>query len=339
MRAKLFTLLCLVLITGIKLNGQDFTFSQFQEMPLLRNPAIAGLFAGDIRIQSAYRSQWLSVTTPYKTMAVSAETKIPAKYQDDFFTASLLVTNDVAGDSRLSRLQILPSINFLKSINDNNGYIALGFIGGLVQSQFDPTKLTFDDQFQNGSFNPLNPTSQTFSKTSITYFDASVGMSYSDRIGENTKFYLGGAYFHANKPKVSFLDDKVLLKPRSVINAGLSIETSEYDNFYIFGDYISQAGNRQGLMGLMYSHIIGEYLEDDNVSLSLGAFYRWGDAVIPAIKLNLYKVSLGISYDMNVSKLSRASQLRGGYEFTASYRSFLNIRNTSLNKVKCPVTF
>ena len=339
MRAKLFILLCLVILSGIKLSGQDFTFSQFQEMPLLRNPAIAGLFAGDIRIQSAYRSQWLSVTTPYKTMAVSAETKIPAKYQDDFFTASLLVTNDVAGDSRLSRLQILPSINFLKSINDNNGYIALGFIGGLVQSQFDPTKLTFDDQFQNGSFNPLNPTSQTFSKTSITYFDASVGMSYSDRIGENTKFYLGGAYFHANKPKVSFLDDKVLLKPRSVINAGLSIETSEYDNFYIFGDYISQAGNRQGLMGLMYSHIIGEYMEDDNVSLSLGAFYRWGDAVIPAIKLNLYKVSLGISYDMNVSKLSRASQLRGGYEFTASYRSFLNIRNTSLNKVKCPVTF
>jgi len=339
MRAKLFTLLYPVLITGIKLNGQDFTFSQFQEMPLLRNPAIAGLFAGDIRIQSAYRSQWLSVTTPYKTMAISAETKIPAKYQDDFFTASLLVTNDVAGDSRLSRLQILPSINFLKSINDNNGYIALGFIGGLVQSQFDPTKLPFDYQFQNGPFNPLNPTSQTFSKTSITYFDASVGMSYSDRIGENTKFYLGGAYFHANKPKVSFLDDKVLLKPRSVINAGLSIETSEYDNFYIFGDYISQAGNRQGLMGLMYSHIIGEYMEDDNVSLSLGAFYRWGDAVIPAIKLNLYKVSLGISYDMNVSKLSRASQLRGGYEFTASYRSFLNIRNTRLNKVKCPVTF
>jgi type IX secretion system PorP/SprF family membrane protein len=339
MRIKIFTFLCLIALSGIKLNGQDFTFSQFQEMPLLRNPAIAGLFSGDIRIQSAYRSQWLSVTTPYKTMAISAETKIPAKYQDDFFTASLLVTNDVAGDSRLSRLQILPSINFLKSINDNNGYIALGFIGGLVQSQFDPTKLTFDDQFQNGSFNPLNPTSQTFSKTSITYFDASVGMSYSDRIGENTKFYLGGAYFHANKPKVSFLDDKVLLKPRSVINAGLSIETSEYDNFYIFGDYISQAGNRQGLMGLMYSHIIGEYMEDDNVSLSLGAFYRWGDAVIPAIKLNMYKVSLGISYDMNVSKLSRASQLRGGYEFTASYRSFLNIRNTSLNKVKCPVTF
>jgi type IX secretion system PorP/SprF family membrane protein len=339
MRVRIISLLFTAVLMAVKLNGQDFTFSQFQEMPLLRNPAIAGLFEGDIRLQSAYRSQWLSVTTPYKTMAFSAETKIPARYQDDFFTASLMVTNDVAGDSRLSRLQILPSVNFLKSINDNNGYIALGFIGGLVQSQFDPTKLTFDDQFQNGAFNPLNPTSQTFSKTSITYFDASVGMSYSDRIGENTKFYIGGAYFHANKPKVSFLDDKVLLKPRSVINAGLNIETSEYDNFYIFGDYIHQGGNRQGLMGLMYSHIIGEYMEDDNVSLSLGAFYRWGDAVIPAIKLNLYKVSLGVSYDMNVSKLSRASQLRGGYEFTASYRSFLNIRNTSLNKVKCPVTF
>ena len=60
MRIKLFIVLCLSVMSGIKMNGQDFTFSQFQEMPLLRNPAIAGLFAGDIRLQSAYRSQWLS---------------------------------------------------------------------------------------------------------------------------------------------------------------------------------------------------------------------------------------------------------------------------------------
>ena len=38
--------------------AQDPHFSQFFEAPLLRNPSLAGLFDGDIRIQGVYRSQW-----------------------------------------------------------------------------------------------------------------------------------------------------------------------------------------------------------------------------------------------------------------------------------------
>ena len=57
--------------------AQDLNFSQFYELPLLRNPALAGIFIGDIRIQSVYRNQWQSVTVPYRTSGLSAEVNFP----------------------------------------------------------------------------------------------------------------------------------------------------------------------------------------------------------------------------------------------------------------------
>lgn len=323
---------------SLLVQGQDFTFSQFYEMPLLRNPAIAGIFSGDIRLNSAYRSQWGSVTVPYNTYAVSSELKFPVA-GDDYFTASLLVTNDVAGDSRLSRLQLFPAVNYLMSVNGDNGYLALGFMGGFVQSRFDPTRLTFDDQFINGSFNPGNATSQTFTKTGESHADMAIGASYSNLIGYSTKYYLGFSYFHINKPNVSFTNEVFRIKSRAGVNAGVRFSTSEIDEFSLYGDVLFQGGNRQYLAGALFSHILGDYLEDDRTALHFGLAYRWSDALIPVIKLEIHNINFGLSYDINISKLTAASKLRGGFELTMAYRNFLNIRNSSRDKIKCPVGF
>ena len=55
-RTRYFVLrtLALVLCTWCFVPGasaQDIHFSQFFETPLLRNPALAGIFTGDIRLQ------------------------------------------------------------------------------------------------------------------------------------------------------------------------------------------------------------------------------------------------------------------------------------------------
>jgi hypothetical protein len=47
--------------------AQDISFSQFYDQPLLRNPALAGIFTGDVRFTASYRNQWQSVTIPYRT--------------------------------------------------------------------------------------------------------------------------------------------------------------------------------------------------------------------------------------------------------------------------------
>ena len=47
---KLFVALCLCLSS--RLMAQDIHLSQFYETPILRNPALIGLFNGDYRVQA-----------------------------------------------------------------------------------------------------------------------------------------------------------------------------------------------------------------------------------------------------------------------------------------------
>jgi hypothetical protein len=171
--------------------------------------------------------------------------------------------------------------------------------------------------------------------------DASVGLALSSDFGyNNNKFFLGAAYFHFNEPKVAFsaLND-IRLNKKYVLNAGLSVATSDFDNVVFYGDFFSQGGSSQIQGGMVYRHVMIEYDQDQTLSLSAGGFYRWADAFIPVVKLDYNRWAIGASYDVNVSKLTRASQARGGVELTLSYRSFLNIRNSTLEKFRCPIPF
>ena len=318
-------------------------FSQFYELPMLRNPSLAGSYKGDFKASASYRNQWASVTTPFVSQAVGLEMKFASgENSDNYFSLGLQMTNDVAGDSKLGKTQILPVIAFHKSLSDDkDAYLSLGFMGGAVQNRFDPTKLQFDDQFVNGSYSATNATQQSFKNTNISYLDGSVGMVFSSSYKESINYYVGAAYFHFNKPKVSFnrISNEIKLAPKVMFNAGLTGSVGESNEIIAYADYFTQGGAEQMQAGLMYKHELVKQDEDEVVSLSGGAFLRWNDAVIPVIKLDYYRFGIGVTYDANISKLKTASQSRGGFEISMSYRNYLNIRNSSLNKTRCPVTF
>jgi type IX secretion system PorP/SprF family membrane protein len=338
MRKKLL----LAALMGLCFAGrsQDINFSQFYELPLLRNPALAGLFTGDVRATSAFRSQWSSVTTPYQTQGLGVDLKF-AVSDVDYFALGLQVTNDVAGDSKLGKTQILPTLTFHKSINgDKDTYLSVGFLGGAVQQRFDPSKLIFDDQFVNGAYSPTNPTRQVFINSNRTYYDGAFGVLFSSILAGDVKYYVGASYFHFNQPKVAFSpDNDIRLNKKIMVNAGLSAPTGDYDRIILYTDLFNQGGNRQVQGGFMYKHDLVQEEVDNTFSLSGGAFIRWNDAVMPVVKMDLYKLGIGLTYDVNISKLRQASRAQGGFEVTLSYRSFLNIRNSSADKVRCPVGF
>lgn len=341
MRLKIF-LLTIVICSLVDVKAQDINFSQFYELPLLRNPALAGIYRGDVRATSAFRSQWGSVTTPYQTVALGAETKFGVSpNSNDYLSLGLQLTNDVAGDSKLGKTQILPMLTFHKSVNgDKDSYLSLGFLGGAVQQRFDPTKLKFDDQFVGGAYSATNPTRQTFMNTNVTYWDAAVGMTYSSVTAMDTRYYIGAAYFHFTEPKVAFDPaNDIRLNKKLVINGGLSVPTGDYDRLTLYGDYFIQGGANQAQGGLLFKHDLIQEDEDESLSFNAGVFYRWNDAIVPVVKLDYYKLAIGLTYDVNVSKLRPASMARGGFELTLSYKSFLNIRNSSSEKVRCPVPF
>ena len=95
------------------------------------------------------------------------------------------------------------------------------------------------------------------------------------------------------------------------------------DAFTLYGNGFWQGGNQMTVFGGFYAiSLANEYYDDQNkTSLHLGGVYRWNDAFIPVIKLDYSQFSFGLSYDMNMSKLKTASQGRGGFEFTISYRN------------------
>jgi len=319
--------------------AQDFTFSQFYEQPLLRNPALAGIFTGDLRVSMAYRDQWGSITVPFRTTSLSIENKIPIGNQHDVLTIGSQMSMDAAGDIRLKRTQFLPAINFSKSLNDEKDtYLSLAFMGGPVSSQFDVSQLKLGDQFVGGSYNAGNATSQPITNSSYSYWDLTTGLCFSTTFENKTRFYVAAGLAHFLKPTIRSLTttDAGFLAPKLTFNIGSHARVGDNGHVIAFADYYSQNGNRQILGGLMYGlDLVKNEEEESATAFYVGSFLRWGDALIPVVKMELEHMSIGISYDVNVSKLNVASNWRGGLELTMAYRGFLKIRNSTLDRVRC----
>jgi len=321
-RMKPYLLLLTLLLRLASGRAQDLNFSQFYEQPLLRNPALSGIFNCNFRVKSVFRNQWQSVTVPYQTTGLSVEMKFPGN-AGNWHGAGLQVMHDVAGDSRLSRTMVLPGYSYHLQLKEQN-YLSFGVLAGPVSSRFDPSQLTWNDQFVNGRYLQTNPTQQQLLNTSRTYLDLAVGLIFSRPLGELGDMYVGGSLFHANQPVVSFSPaNNNRLSRKLGLNMGVTVPSGASNSFTMYGDGFWQGGNQQFMLGGFYAiGLADEYYDDQNkTSLSLGGVYRWDDAFIPVLKLDIKQFSIGLSYDVNVSKLKTASQSRGGFELTLSYRN------------------
>lgn len=315
-------------------HAQDIHFSQFFEAPLLRNPSLAGIYSGDIRVQAVYRDQWNSVTTAYKTGSLNAEYKMPAGKGDDFLTLGLQMLYDEAGTVAWKSTHILPAINFHKSLStDRNRYLSLGFMGGAVQRWLDRSKIT-----TNSTYDGLGD-GETFTKTSYTYLDGAVGMSYNAQLNDNpdNNMFVGVAYHHFNKPKNSFYrDPSIEVDPKWVVSGGMRFAVTPASYLTLQADYSTQAGFQETVAGALYALKLGPDTDKPLYTLHGGAFLRWNDAVIPVLKIDYTPFSVSLSYDVNISKLRTSTLGRGGFELGVSYIGFLDRDNSSVNAVRCP---
>lgn len=324
----------------IYVHAQDIHLSQFYETPLLRNPALAGIFTGDVRVQAVYRNQWNSVTIPYQTGALSGEMKFHIGHQDDFITAGLQFTYDVAGASHFQTTQVLPAINYHKSLSDARSmYLSLGFMGGFTQRQFNPQKLTFDNQYNGSDFDPGLPSGEMISKYNYLYADGAVGLSFSSTIGADVNYFIGASYYHFNRPKVSFMgDESVELNPKWEYNAGLTAPLGDFTKIILQYNQLKQGIYSEEIGGALvgYAFDAKEGPEPETKMIYGGLFVRWGDAVIPVIKLEMRKYEVAFSYDVNVSRMSLATKGFGGFELSLSYKGFSARSNSSLYRLRCP---
>lgn len=334
--------LLVVLMLACSLTGtsQDIHFSQIFETPLLRNPALAGLFSGDVRVQTVYRTQWNTVTTPYRTGSLNAEVKKHIGSSDDFITIGGQVLYDKSGTVALTATHILPALNYHKSLSgDRNSYLSLGIMGGWVQRTIDRSKITTNSQYDGTQYNESLSNGETFTKSSYSYMDASIGMSYNTQIGDNAdnNIIIGMAYHHFNKPKkISFYsDNKYEMMPKWVGTGAIRMSMTDNSYFTLEADYTKQGMYSEVVGGALYSCKLGD-AADPKYSVHAGAYLRWKDALIPVAKVEFKPLAIAVSYDANISQLKTASTGHGGFEISLTYQKFLNRDNSSLESTRCP---
>jgi type IX secretion system PorP/SprF family membrane protein len=314
--------------------AQDLHFSQFFEAPLLRNPALAGIFTGDIRVQALYRSQWNSITNAYKTTSLNGEYKMPIGKADDFLTVGLQLLYDQAGTVSWKTTHVLPTINYHKSLSSEvNRYLSVGFMGGMVQSTFDRSKIETSSSYSTGSDGEatLGPKQ--------SYFDAAAGISFNTQWTQKSddNLFVAVSYHHFNRPKRTFYSDGgTELNPKLVMSAGMKFSITESSYFNIQGDFSKQAQTQEAVLGMLYGVKLGPELDNPKYTIHGGAFVRVNDAFIPVIKLDYHPFTVSFSYDVNISKLKTSSLGRGGFELGISYIGRNKRREEMKGVIFCP---
>lgn len=334
-------ILLLMLASALYSRAQDIHFSQFYETSILRNPALTGLFSDDYKVGIVYRNQWSSISKPFQTAVLSAETRIPVRGEaNDFVSIGLLGYYDKAGSVSLQTTSVYPALNYNKCLNrDQNTYLSVGFTGGFIQRSFDPAKATFDNQFQNGRYDPAYSTGETLPNPSFTQLDMGGGINFNGTSGKdnNINYIIGASAYHFSRPQYSFSDRNINIGLRWNANAGISVQANEIFSYQLHANYMRQGTYNEAILGgLLGWNMTPSGAVDAVFSIMGGVFYRISDAVIPTVKIRYKDLAVGVSYDATLSTLSSASKLRGGTEITLIKTGLFKDPKFDKSRTLCP---
>lgn len=334
-----------IVLSPVALFAQaDIHFSQFYESSILRNPALTGVFSEDYKVSAIYRNQWSSISNPFETALVSAESRVlVTRDATDFFSFGMVAYYDKAGSIDRKIMCLYPAVNYNKSMEDeHNSFLSVGFTGGYMQYSFDPSKATFNNQYQNNVFNPNNPSGETLPNSKVSLWDLGAGINFNSSMGQSNDmtYVIGVSGYHFTQPKNSYYKDpSIVMDMRWNMNAALSGRIDENFAFQLQANYAMQGAFTELIGGGMIGWNRVVEGEQPSFSLFLGAFYRLQDAIIPVVKMRYKDYAFGVSYDVNVSTLKAASSMRGGYEVTVFKTGLFKAEDRPEQKVLCPNFF
>jgi type IX secretion system PorP/SprF family membrane protein len=312
---KLF--LISVLLIGFSLKAQDIHFSQFYYSPINLNPSLSGQFNGDYRIVFNHRSQWRSVTQPYKTFGVSADAaNILAKQNIQGVNAGFATIYDRTGDSKFTTFKMNLSGGYSKNLtSDSIHSVSIGLQTGITQRSINYDALSFDNQYNGYKYDPNLSSRETFANDGRIYPNLNLGFSYSFHPKARQRYTAGMSFFNLTSPKQSFFNDNSIRLDRRA----LFFVTTD---FMITPEIDLMPGLQFQRQGKFSELLVGSnmrYRLDGITAITGGFWYRNKDATYVTAGLEYDNITVGVSYDFNISTLKPASNLRGGLEIAVIY--------------------
>lgn len=331
------------------LQAQDPRFTQFYSSPQKLNPAMTGVFDGQVRLSANYRDQWSSIlgAVPYKTINVGFESKFGV-LKDDFFSLGVNVLRDEAGDAAFNQTQGHLSLSFMKQVAGGRGYryaqyLIAGVQVGAGQNGVDWSGIRFSTQFDGIDYNGNLNSGESLGEQSDVYTDINAGLMWYGVFDKNKSFYAGAAVNHVNTPDISFYNEaKESLYRRWVMHAGGEIPLITRQLSLLPGIlYMRQGPSREINFGSNLRYTNKDWNE---VALRVGSWMRFvknvdqsgfslgNESILMVAALEMSRFQIGLSYDVNLSTLTEISSSRGAFEVSFIYISAPKKRQ----QVLCP---
>ncbi len=325
-------------ISGLRqASAQDLHFSQFFNNPLLTNPANTGFIPdADYRLGASYRNQYSNImSVPYKTMSIFGDAQVfRDKIETGWMGLGGVIERDVAGSGSLTSTQIYASIAYHQMLGLSS-LLTAGFNVDWANKRIDQSKLTFPDQFDGRFFDATLPTAVQLLNNSVSYFDMQAGLNYAYFPTEDVYINAGYSIQHVNRPKETFFadDNSSTLAMRHIGFINGIFKMSDVLIINPAAYYTRMASSSEFVVGMNAAYNLSG---DGSKQIIGGLFYRYGDAVIPMVGLQVGNVRFTFSYDVTTSSLKNFNHSFGADEFNVLDKGFYNTFNGNRKETLCP---
>lgn len=316
---KVIFLFSLIGFSGINF-AQDLHFSQISQMPLLLNPGATGIMDGTVRASMQHRNQWVGSNGKYNNAMAAFDMNFlkDKNFSKGYFGIGAFFFNDAAGDGNYGKQSGSLSMSGAIPMGRNGNHtLSLGLQAGFASTSINSQNLTFESQWNGSSYNQ-NVLSGEAITPSYSYADVSTGLYYtvdgmnSSFAGKsNSKFSVGLALFHANKPKLRYtIGGEERLSRKLVVHTNYVHELPS-SKLRLSFDVAQFIQGKQ--METIYGGMVGFKLVDNadypggSSYLGLGLHMRRLESIIPSVMVQVRGFRFEVSYDATLSYLRKAT--------------------------------
>ncbi len=313
---KLVFLFFILILTQVDLRAQDIHWSQFNANPVFQNPGNTGHFNGDVRFVGNFRDQWRAVSRPFQTLNVSVDGK-PYNYRN--IGVGGLMFHDVSGDGNFRTIELQANASYLLKItSDSTHVVRPGINFGMNHRQINWDALKFGNQFNGQQYDASLPNNENYITDRKTNFTVGVGAIYEFNLEKRKKFTFGVSAFNLNKPNQGFYQSKIRRDVRTNLFLSAMYPLADAWDILPSAQFNLQGKYRELVVGTSAKYTLinklGKYR-----AIYGGLWYRSKDAGFISVGMDYQSWFVGLSYDVNFSKLAVASKARGGLEFAVRY--------------------
>lgn len=312
-------LVALLMAAYIPLQAQDIHWSQFNANPVFQNPGNAGHFNGDLRFVGNFRDQWRSVSVPFQTLSMSIDGK---PYNKRNLGLGGLFFHDISGDGTLRTVELQINASYLLKLTPDSTHVFRPGINiGMNHRQINWDALKFGNQFNGQLYDPSIPNNENYTTDRKTNFSFGIGGIYQYRIAKRQQLTAGISAFNLNRPNQGFYQTTI---PRDIRTSAFATYTHpiglDWDLIPSL-QYSIQGKYRELLIGSSVKYTLVNRLTEYR-AVYAGLWFRGKDAGFISVGMDYQNWFFGLSYDINVSSLVKASRTRGGMEFAVRYILF-----------------